>query len=45
MAISRSRPALRASERLATLVAAMRSTKNTAPISIQSAIRNFGPVT
>ena len=44
MAISRSRLALRASERLATLVAAMRSTQNTAPASIHNASRDLGPV-
>ena len=45
MAISRSRLALRASERLATLVAAMRSTQKTAPVSIHNASRGLGPVT
>ena len=44
MAISLSRLALRASERLATLVAAMRSTQKTAPVSIHNASRALGPV-
>ena len=42
MAISLSRLALRASERLATLVAAIRSTQKTAPVSIHKASRDAG---
>jgi hypothetical protein len=44
MAISLSRLALRASERLATLVAAMRRTQKTAPVSIHNASRDRDPV-
>ena len=43
MAISRARPTLRASDRLATLAAAMRSTQNTAPASIHNASRDLDP--
>ena len=42
-AISRARATLRASERLATLAAAMRNTQNTAPPSIHNANRDWDP--
>ena len=45
MAISRARPTLRASERLATLAAAMRSTQETAAVSSHNANRGLDPTT